>query len=102
MDRRISWTKRAKQEFSEIIAWIEADSPDNGQRVAGKIFEKIELISKHPLIGHGIERLADSRVRYILAYKYRIVYRVFESRISILRIVHGARNFPKALYSTIE
>ena len=95
MDWRITWSKRAQQDLAELFAWIAKDAPDNCQRVARKIREKIKMIATHPNAGHRLTKYKNRRVKYVLVFKYRVFYRIDDEHLIILRIVHGARKFPK-------
>ncbi len=96
---KIVWTRAAVDCLEHIHDYIAADRPDAaGGGVAG-IYEKVQLLRNHPLIGQRYEPIADRQVREILYGHYRIAYLVAgETRVEILGIFHAAMDIERHLH----
>lgn len=68
-------------------------SPSAADRVVGTILKAANGLTSFPLMGK-LGALAGTRERLVTRYPYRIVYRVEEDTIVVLRIVHGAQQWP--------
>ncbi len=54
------------------------------------------MLAQHPLMGRE-GRLAGTRELVIVGSPFIAVYRVKKTRIEILRVLHGARRWPREL-----
>jgi addiction module RelE/StbE family toxin len=88
----ITITETAYADLEDIENYIALDSPAIARRFILKIFDKIDQLVLYPLSGKIVQEINDSSIRELLLNKYRIIYQLNNSdRISILRVVHGAR-----------
>ncbi len=94
----IVWTFEATRWLEAIHDYIAADSPNSAHTVVKGIYEKIQLLRKHPRLGQKYESITDREVREILYGHYRIAYLVkSEKHIEILGIFHGAMDIDRYL-----
>jgi toxin ParE1/3/4 len=70
---RLIWTRRATGDLAEIRSYIARDNPPAASRIAARIRD-------------SVARLAD---RYIVAY------RIEEESVTILAVIHAARQWPR-------
>jgi plasmid stabilization system protein ParE len=88
---KIVWTREAADWLQSIHDYIAKDSPRAALKVVRGLYDKIQLLCKHPRLGQRYERIVDREVREILYGHYRIAYLVkTEQRIEILGIFHAA------------
>lgn len=82
----------AMQDLAEIGAFIGRDSPARAKAfvmaLEGQCLRLRENFLRHPVL-RGSE--TDS-IRRLIYRDYLIFYRVEQTRVSVLRIVHGARD----------
>ena len=93
---RIEWSLFAINDREAIFNYIEADSPRAAATVDHRIEALVETLIGTPEIGwpgriSGTRELVISRTPYIAAY------RIEGGRIRILRLLHGARQWPSDL-----
>ena len=62
-------------------------------RLLEQLFETLELLAEQPLIGQQRDDLA-TKLRAFAVRPYVILYHPHEDGIHVVRIVHGARNYP--------
>ncbi len=89
---RIEWTEPAVIDLENIRDYISRDSEYYGLIVVERIFDAVEKLSRFPNIGREVMEVNDPKIREILLYNYRIIYKVDEDYILILTIVHGTRD----------
>lgn len=91
----IRWTDSAVRDFTNICDYIENDrSGAIARRVALSIHRQIDLLSNFPAYGR-IGRKLDTRELVFSGLPYLAVYRIRENSIEIVRILHGAQDWPE-------
>jgi plasmid stabilization system protein ParE len=84
--------------LESIYDYIAKDNPRAAHKVVSGIYEKIQLLRRHPRLGQRYERVVDREVREILYGHYRIAYLVrTEQRVEILGIFHAAMDIDRYL-----
>lgn len=95
----VRWTHEAELWLRDIFEFISQDSPDAAAEVVSGIFDRAQVLSAHPEIGHRFERMPDRNIRILLYGHYRIAYRVQASGdIDILGVFHGAMQIERYLF----
>jgi plasmid stabilization system protein ParE len=94
----IVWTLEARNWLREIFDYIAADSPNAAHKVVSGIYQRVQILSDFPEIGHRYQRRADQNVRILLYGHYRIAYSIADDRnIFILGVFHGALDIERYL-----
>ena len=94
----IRWTEESAQWLREIYEYISADNLTAAAKVISTIFEKVQVLSDHPEIGHKYQTVSGREVRILLYGHYRITYLIKKSGdIDILGIFHGALDIDRYL-----
>lgn len=57
-----------------------------------RLVESVERLTSTPLAGRKVPEFGQEDLREIIFRGYRVIYRVSGNTLSILRVVHGARN----------
>ena len=85
----------AERDLAEISTFIgfERKSPKAACRFIDEIEEKFEFYARFPELGESRQALGDHVRWFPFRKKYVVVYRVLESGIDILRVLHG-RDYP--------
>jgi toxin ParE1/3/4 len=90
----VTWHRRARQDLRHLRAQIAADNPQAAQRVAQRILQAVELLAEQPGMGR-VGRVPDTREFVITGTPYIAAYQVLENTLVILRVLHGARQWPE-------
>lgn len=95
----IKWTHEAETWLKDIHDYIAEDNPVAAAKVVAKIYERAQLISRFPQVGHEYRREAEGDSRILLYGHYRIAYLVKEGgqEINILGVFHGDLDIGKYL-----
>lgn len=88
---KIIWTELALLDAENIKAYIEQDSEIYATRVIEKIIEAIENLNLYPQMGRVVPEFKKHEIREIFVYNYRVIYEVQSHAITVLTIIHSAR-----------
>ena len=91
---KLVWTTSAKRDLGEIVTYIWFDSPSSAKRIRARIEKTARHLESQPFMGR-VGELPDTREAFAPP-SYRIVYKVSDGAISILRVIHTARQWPPA------
>lgn len=91
----IVWLPVARDNLNAAIEWIADDSPSAALTQLDEIEQQVELLASFPDMGRagrvdGTRELVIARTPFILIYRVRPK----ESLVEILRLLHGAQNWP--------
>jgi toxin ParE1/3/4 len=89
----IRWSPEAAAEFTAIIQYIRQDNADAALRVARTIYRTIAQLKTFPNRGRP-GRVDGTRELVFPPLPFVVVYRVKESAVEIVRLLHGAQRWP--------
>ena len=92
---QIEWTPLAESEARQIHRYIAEDSIGAADRQLDLLFESIQSLSRFPGKGRT-GRVHGTRELVVPGTPYIVVYRLVDTTIQILSIIHGARRWPSA------
>ena len=91
-------TKTAENELEVILNRIaEKDGVRRALHVHGEFVEAFEMLAFQPGSGTTRPRLSGEQVRWWPVFKWLVIYDPSSSPISILRVIHGARELDRLL-----
>ncbi len=88
----VCWSLTASADLQEIEDLIARDSPLHAVNFVDRIVEAAETLHQAPQLGRVVPEFGRTDLRELLFRGYRIVYLLRGDAVSILRVVHGARN----------
>jgi addiction module RelE/StbE family toxin len=91
---QVRWTATAAKDLQEITRFIRRDNPAAARSVAKTLFDAANSLENLPNRGR-VGRIPGTRELVLPGLPYIIVYQVSESATQILRIYHGARDWPQ-------
>jgi len=92
MAKRVVWSGRALADVASIATYIASDSPAYARIVVKKIVKLTRQLESFPNSGRIVPEFQDKMLRELLAYSYRIIYKVEEEEILITSVIHGKRD----------
>lgn len=89
----IIWRKEAQTDMSELLQYIAQNNIAAAYEVHEQINQQVDALNDHPQLGRpgrlrGTRELVVSRTPYIVAYRSK------GDAIHILRVLHGAQQWP--------
>ncbi|NOX89320.1 MAG: type II toxin-antitoxin system RelE/ParE family toxin [Calditrichaeota bacterium] len=86
-------TEHAQKDLEHIFYYIASDSEDNAVNFIKELEKRVYslecLPNRNPLIPEN--EYFGTDYRHFIHNKYRIIYRVSENSVFIVRIIHGAK-----------
>jgi len=76
--------------------YISKDSPAYASAFVFRALEKARSLNNMSERGRIVPEFIDEAIREIFIYSYRLIYRIEDTRISILALIHGRRDFQTA------
>jgi len=83
----------ARSDLDEIWSYISEDNPDAADRFVRALVSRFAMLASMPQMGRQREELS-SRLRSFPFGNHIIFYRPMENGVEIVRVLHGARDFP--------
>ncbi len=93
---RLEWSPAARADRAAIFDYIEADRPLAATDVDERICAQIAGLARLPEIGRS-GRVPGTRELVITGTPYIVAYRIVKGKVLILRVLHGARKWPKRM-----
>jgi len=90
----IRWTTPAARDLTRICDYIEKEA-DSGtaRRIALTLYEGIDSLKQFPRRGRPGRR--PGTLEFVFAdLPYLVIYRIKDDVIEVIRILHGAQNWP--------
>ena len=92
MAKRVVWSARALADVESIATYISSDSPAYAKIVVKKMVKLTRQLARFPQSGREVPEFQDPSLRELLAYSYRIIYKVEAEEIIIASVIHDKRN----------
>jgi toxin ParE1/3/4 len=89
----IRWTVAARQDVNAIWDFIAARNPNAAELVSSEILRAVEGLLQFPKRGKP-GRVKGTRELVVSGLLYVVVYLLAEETVVILRVLHGAQNWP--------
>jgi toxin ParE1/3/4 len=86
-------SSRATADLDEIWLYIAQDNPDAADNFTRALFSRFSRLAAMPKMGRTREELSPG-LRSFAVGRYIIFYRLHEEGVEIVRVLHGARDFP--------
>ncbi len=93
MAYKVELGQLALADLRHIDGYLRERSPSGADNVKREIQRTLELLAEFPMIG---TKLRPENTRYVVTrrYRYRIVFRVAEETVQVLKIYHRAQDAP--------
>lgn len=95
----ITIVKTAEDDLDEIWNYISIDSINSAANFINEIEERIYSLENFPLRNPLMpeNEILGSKYRHLIYKDYRVVYRIKDDSVYILRIIHGSRLFENGM-----
>jgi toxin ParE1/3/4 len=91
--REVIWTQRARDALDEAAVYVAQDSFEAAVNLIEGALDVAESLGTLSERGRLVPELDDPTIRETFVYKYRLLYQVASSQITVLGFIHGARDF---------
>lgn len=90
-------TPSAEEHVGDIVGFIATDNEDAAVRVRHALYSAFDLLASRPDIGHAREDLTNRPLKFWSVYSYLVVYDPASDPLSIIAVLHGARDVAHVL-----
>jgi toxin ParE1/3/4 len=87
------WTLPAVADLDQLVRHVAKDNVDAAFRIEDRIMAAVARLERHPASGRP-GALQDTRELVVVRTPYLVVYRLNQQAVEILRVIHGAQNWP--------
>ena len=89
----IDWKDAAKADAAVFLSYIAQDNISAAYDVYEEIRQQVSILAHFPNLGRK-GRVSGSRELVITGTPYIVAYRIKGETVHILRVLHGAQNWP--------
>ena len=90
---RVRWTSDAADDLERISDYIAEDRPETARLIALDIIRSVDALDAFPKRGPP-GRVEGTRELVLAALPFIAVYEVLADEVQVLRILHGAQEWP--------
>lgn len=90
-------TPSAEEHVGDIVEFIATDNEDAAVRVRHALYSAFDLLASQPGLGHVREDLTNRPLKFWSVYSYLVVYDPAGEPLTIVAVLHGARNVAQIL-----
>lgn len=91
---RLRLSRAALRDLTEAVTYVAADNLDAAERLRERLLAAADQLRRFPALGPS--EANGRRVFTVPGTRFRLIYRAGPAEIAILRILHGARQWPPA------
>jgi len=89
----VRWSPEAADDLERIVRYIRRDSTEVARKIATMIVEAVDALSMFSERGRA-GRIAGTRELVIAPLPWIAVYRVRDDAVEVVRVYHGAQDWP--------
>ncbi len=89
----VRWSPEAADDLERIVQYIQRDNPEIARKVAVIIINAVGALSTFSERGRT-GRIAGTRELVVASLPWIAVYRIRDGAVEVVRIYHGAQNWP--------
>ena len=86
MDCQLIWTEQASEDLESIVRYIARRNPEAAVQVGFEIYERVQILLRHPEVGSIIDALREGGWRKLAYRRWIIVYTIRSNKIIIGRV----------------
>jgi plasmid stabilization system protein ParE len=91
----VYWTPEAITRLEAIETYIANDAPIVAKEVIARLLGRSRQLESAPLSGRAVPEYPREDLRELLERPYRIIYRITDTRIEILSVMHYRQLLPR-------
>lgn len=99
---KLRYSPEALADLEGILAYISADldSPVAAQKTVRGILGRLSSLARFPYSGEALDGFVSVKTDYrrLVCGHYLAFYRVEKETVSVIRVIHGSRNYMKILF----
>jgi toxin ParE1/3/4 len=94
MDLPVFLAKDALGDLERIVAYIAPHNAEAAQRIGDELLDMAFSLGNLPRRGRVVPEFRRPELREVIVRSYRVIYRIKDREIEVVRFWHAARGFP--------
>jgi toxin ParE1/3/4 len=90
---RVRWSEDASLDRADIVEYIANDDIEAAITIGERIEDQVDKLANHPWMGR-VGEVSGTRELVIQRTPYIVVYRVEDNVVDVMRVLHGAQQWP--------
>jgi toxin ParE1/3/4 len=91
----VRWLDQAVEDLKTVRTYIARDNPSAAADIAQRIRDAVKSLGDYPAAGRA-GRVPNTRELVVAGTPYILPYRVRAESVEILRVLHGAQQWPES------
>ncbi len=91
----VRWLDQAVEDLKALRTYIARDNPSAAADIAQRIRDAVKILGDYPAAGRA-GRVPNTRELVVAGTAYILPYRVRAESVEILRVLHGAQEWPES------
>ncbi len=91
---RVRWLDQAIEDLKAVRGYIAGHNPSAAADIAQRVSDAVKMLSDYPAAGRA-GRVPNTRELVVSGTPYILPYRVRAETIEVLRVLHGAQQWPE-------
>ena len=91
---KVHWTDRAKWRLKLIEDYIAKENPEAAKALTKRLLQRSHKTSDFPYSGRQTPEYQREDIRELLERPYRIIYRIKETQIDVIAVMHYRQLLP--------
>ncbi len=96
MAQEVIWAYAALEDLEAAAKYIHRDSPAYAASFVKQVMEASRSLCDFAERGRIVPEFKDKQIREIFVQSYRLIYRVEDTRVVIIALIHGRRDLRTA------
>jgi plasmid stabilization system protein ParE len=90
--RQVAWAETAWRDLERIADYIAEDSPGYAAAFVRRVRDRARSLEEMAERGRVVPELEEPAVRELIVGSYRLIFEIDDATVSILGLIHGARD----------
>ncbi len=91
--REVVWAQSARDALDAVIGYIARDSHQAAGQILDTALDAAASLAAFAERGRVVPELDDPTIREVFVYRYRLQYRIEDTRVLVVAFLHGSRDF---------
>ena len=91
----VRWLDQAVEDLKTVRTYITRDNPSAAADIGKRIRDAVKILGDYPAAGRA-GRVPNTRELVVAGTSYILPYRVRAQSVEILRVLHGAQQWPES------
>jgi len=98
---KLIWTEKAVDDLSELAEYVAISDRAAAIQLVQKVLSSVSRLEQHPESGRRLPELPLQNYREVITPPSRIIYRIDDENIYIVRVIRHERELRRLMLSTV-